>query len=80
MSQPISAIKATPHLTDLKRGDERDRDPVAVVGEPGVKAALPVKSLIKSILTPFKTSFSVAKVIGSRFPVKSNVELRSASG
>ena len=45
MFQSVSTIKASADLSYLQRGDKIDRNPVAVVSDPGVKAALAIKSL-----------------------------------
>ena len=45
MFQSVSAVKASADLSYLQRGDKIDRNPVAVVSDPGVKTALAIKSL-----------------------------------
>ena len=45
MFQPVSAVKTSADLAYLQRGHEIDRNPVAIISEPGVKAAFTVEGL-----------------------------------
>ena len=45
MFQSVSAVKTSADLAYLQRSHKIDRNPVAIISEPGVKAAFTVKGL-----------------------------------